>query len=304
MPDSPEREALVMALHGAGHTVAAFSSVAALMANPPEETCDILMVPYTEAHAQGLESLAEVRAMAPMIPALILGYDLGLEAFVRALRLGVVDVVPPNDFPRLLERVEFIRRVGAVAALTQQAEDRLARVLVETLESAEQRNEAEAAQLEGEHRKLQEEIAKLNAYEAKLRAQDKHLRDLQEQVQQQAARRGGPGMTADWEKLERMRMRLDAEQRNFLTEKIVLQEEMNFLKKRVTELTPFQTAHAELQSRIVASEQELARRRAALDRRELEIVRREASLGLVAAAGNARPGLLGSARSALGLTRR
>lgn len=299
----------VAALRAAGHLVSVYDSPAALRANPPEETCDVLIVSQDGTQDRGLEWLAEVRSLAPQIPALVLGADFDLPAFVRALRLGVVDVIAPTDMPTLRTRVDWIRRAGALAVLTDPTQDLLAPMLQEALHAAEQRGEAEAAQLEAEHGKLQEEFTKLQAYEARLRERERQVHDLEEQVRTQAARRGGPGMSADWEKLERAKMRFEAEQRNFMTEQIVLREEMAFLRRRVAELTPYQAHASELQARLAQAERDLAARHETLDRREAELLQREAAQGIVRPArpiGSAAPqlGLFGAVRSRLSSARR
>jgi len=304
LPETTTCQVVVAALRAAGHCVSLYTAPVALLANPPEETCDVLIVSQDSPQDRGLEWLAEIRGLAPQIPALVLGADFDLPTFVRALRLGVVDVVGPTDMPTLRTRVDWIRRAGAVAVLTDPTQDLLAPMLQEALQAAEQRGEAEAAQLEAEHGKLLEELAKLQAYEARLRDRERQVHDLEGQVREQAARRGGPGMSADWEKLERAKMRLEAEQRNFMTEQIVLREEMAFLRRRVAELTPYQAHAAEQQARLAAAERELAARHEALDRREAELLQREATQGIVRPArsvGSAAPqlGLFGAVRSRL-----
>lgn len=281
MPAGELRQGLVGVMAAAGHRVAAFGGPAELMQAPPEEACDLFVVLHTPAEPRGLADLAELRVEAPLIPALICGYDLDLASVLRAIRLGVVAVIDPSDRAGLLAEIATVRRHGAVGSLLKPENDRLAGLLVKTMEATERHRRKEASLGEAERRRLSDEIVRLQAYEQKLQAQERQLLERERCVGPVGA--GGAGAAVEWEKLERAKMRLEAEQRNFLTEKIVQQEEMTYLKKRLAELTPIQGAYAELQTRLGQHEAELARRSAELDRREREILRREASLGLEAA---------------------
>ncbi|MBA3849462.1 MAG: hypothetical protein C0502_05630 [Opitutus sp.] len=270
LEDAAHRQMLSGLLTGAGHAVHAFGSLKELAAQPPKETCDLIVIGHTTGDPQGLERLAALRAMAPEIPAIISGYNLDLPAFVRALRLGVIAVVDPDDGAQLLEKVAEVRRSGAMAFIKEPARDALGHMLIQTVEELER-----AARTAAEQERVRWQ-AELAAREAQLHAHEAQLHDLRAQLADQAARRGAaPGAAGDWQQVERLKMRLEAQQRSLLTEKIVLQEEIDALKRKVEELTPYRAAFTRLQGEVARREQELAAYEGQLKQRERQLVERE-----------------------------
>jgi FixJ family two-component response regulator len=270
LEDAAHRRSLVDVLTKAKHVVYAYGTLKELAEQPPKETCDLIVIGHTTGDPQGLARLADMRAMAPEIPAIISGYNLDLPAFVRALRLGVIAVVDPDDGPQMLEKVAEVRRSGAMVFIKEPARDALGRMLIQTVEALEQ-----AARTAAEQERLRWQTS-LAAREAQLHAHEKQLNDLRAQLADQAARRGGmPNAAGDWQQVERLKVRLEAQQRNLLTEKIVLQEEIDALKKKVEELTPYRAAFTRMQGEVAHREQELATFERQLRQRERELAERE-----------------------------